>query len=470
MADIVVCGGSVVGLTTAMLLARDGHDVTVLEKDPTPVPDSWVAAWDDWRRPGVPQFRQPHNLFPAYRRVLETELPEVFDGLVAAGGHWVDFLANMPPFITDRESRPGDDRFRFVTARRPIVEYVHARAAEREPRVTVRRGVKVHGLSTSAPDRGALLVDGIETDDGPVRADLVVDAMGRRSPAVEWLRDAGARPPIEESQDSGYTYYTRYFTGEFPFAMSGPVSAIGSFLLLTIRGDNSTWSITLWAPSGDHTLKALRDPEVFHRVVAACPLHAQWLDGTPITDVLPMAGILDRYRRFVVDGVPVATGFAAVGDAWACTNPSAGRGLSIGVMHAQRLRDVVRSSLDASHDSLHRFALDWDAVTEAEFTPWYRHQRTTDLARLDELEAVREGRRVAVTTVNPLPPEYELASRASMYDPDVFRGLLETVGCLALPDEVFGRTGMWDKVVAAAPAEPMVMPGPNREELLALLG
>ena len=47
--------------------------------------------------------------------------------------------------------------------------------------------------------------------------------------------------------------------------------------------------------------------------------------------------------------------------------------------------------------------------------------------------------------------------------------MVETVGCLALPQEVFARPGLWDKVVAAAPDEPMVMPGPNREELLALL-
>jgi flavin-dependent dehydrogenase len=58
-----------------------------------------------------------------------------------------------------------------------------------------------------------------------------------------------------------------------------------------------------------------------------------------------MAGILDRYRRFVVEGNPIVTGFAAVGDAWACTNPSAGRGLSVGIVHAQLLRSTVRGYL-----------------------------------------------------------------------------------------------------------------------------
>lgn len=465
MASIVVCGGSVIGLSTAMLLARDGHDVTVLERDPAPVPTSWDAAWTSWNRTGVPQFHQPHNLFPRYRKILQEELPEVLDGLVDNGGTWVNFVANLPPFITDRAPRPDDDQLRFVTGRRPMVEYVHALAAQNEPRVSIRRGVKVRRFVTAPNGDRVVRVAGVETDDGTVRADLVVDAMGRRSPAVDWLTELGGRPPVVESQDCGYTYYTRYFTGELPVAMSAPVSAIGSFMLLTIVGDNSTWSVTLWAPSGDRALKEFRDPEKFERVIRACPLHAHWLDGEVITDVAPMGGILDRYRRFVVDGHPVASGYAAVGDAWACTNPSAGRGLSIGLMQAQRLRDVVRSSLDDPQ----AFALEWDAVTEAELAPWYWNQLATDRSRLEELTAVREGRATAVKSTIPLPPEYELVGGAAMFDADVFRAMVETVGCLTLPQEAFARPGLWDKVVAAAPDEPMVMPGPTRDELLALL-
>ena len=46
MASILVVGGGMGGLSTAMLLARDGHEVTVLERDPAPPPASGDEAWD----------------------------------------------------------------------------------------------------------------------------------------------------------------------------------------------------------------------------------------------------------------------------------------------------------------------------------------------------------------------------------------------------------------------------------------
>ena len=57
MARIVVIGGGVGGLTSGMLLARDGHDVTVLERDAAPPPETADDAWNGWDRRGVNQFR-----------------------------------------------------------------------------------------------------------------------------------------------------------------------------------------------------------------------------------------------------------------------------------------------------------------------------------------------------------------------------------------------------------------------------
>ena len=159
----------------------------------------------------------------------------------------------------------------------------------------------------------------------------------------------------------------------------------------------------------------------------------------------------------------MATGLAAVGDAWACTNPSAGRGLSVGLLHAQRLRDSLRSF----HDPV-TFALEWDRVTETDLAPFYWNQLAADHARLEAMAALREGRTLDVRVPSILPPQYADAARAMLYDADVFRAVLETLGCLALPQEVFARPGIWDKVQATA-GEPISLPGPTRTELLALL-
>jgi 2-polyprenyl-6-methoxyphenol hydroxylase-like FAD-dependent oxidoreductase len=461
MGDVVVCGGGIVGLTSAMLLARDGHVVTVLERDGGDLPSSVDEAWERWHRPGVPQFRQSHIMQPRYSQVLQAELPDVFTRVVDAGGTWVDFL---PEAIVERDPRPGDDRFHFITGRRPMIEYLHACAARDEPGVTVRSGTKALGLLTASHE-GIPRVTGVNTNDGELHADLVIDAMGRRSPLGDWLTAAGAQPPLVSSQDCGFTYYTRYYRGsEMPVIRAPLACPIGTFLILTLPGDNLTWSITLWGPSGDSALKQLKDADKFTEVVKACPLQAHWLDGTPTTDILTMAGILDRYRRFIVDGHPVATALAAVGDAWACTNPSAGRGISVGLMHAQRLRDVVRTSLD----DLDAFAAEWDDVTETELAPWYWNQLAADQARLDNMAAARDGRPGVSTSANLLPPEFELATSAMLHDTDVLRGVLESLTCLALPQEVFARPGMWDRVKAAA-TDPPPLPGPTRSQLLALL-
>jgi 2-polyprenyl-6-methoxyphenol hydroxylase-like FAD-dependent oxidoreductase len=428
-----------------MLLGRDGHDITVLERDAFPVPESPSDAWEHWARAGVAQFRQPHYLLPRARHVLDSELPDVRDALVAAGALRFDTLLAKPPSLAHLQRQPGDEQFVTLTARRPTLEQVIARAAEAERRVEVRRGVTVTGLTTR-DFSGIPHVVGVRTNREDLRADLVVDATGRRSPLPGWLRDAGAVPLIEENEDSGFVYYTRYFrsrNGSHPEPRDRLGLPVGSFSILTLPADNGTWSVTLFGSSGDQPLKQLRDPGRWTAVLAACPRHAHWLEGEPITSVLPMAGILDRYRRLVAADRPVVTGLAAIGDAWACTNPSLGRGVSLGLSHAVCLRNVVRLHLD---DDPQAFAKAWDATTETTLTPWYRATVAVDRARLAEIEALRTG------VERPIPgdPAAVLAAafpRAMLHDADIFRAFLEIASCLTLPSAVFARPGFADRVM-----------------------
>jgi flavin-dependent dehydrogenase len=400
--------------------------------------------------------------------LLEEMLPDVAVAIEDAGGLRFDLLSLMPPSISDRTPRDGDERFRTLTARRPVLEHVLARAAHAEPGLEVRHGVLVRELCAHTYN-GTPAVSGVRTDDGEeLRADLVIDAMGRRSQLTRWLTQSGIGPAIEEAEESGFVYYTRFFRAHgagMPAFRAAIVTDIGTFSVLTLPADNGTWSVTLFTSAGDQPLKRLRDPDVWTAVLAACPAHRHWLDGEPITGVLPMAGILDRFRRLLVDGRPVATGLVAVGDAMACTNPSGGRGMTLGLLGVRHLRDVIRSQ----GENLHRLAETWDAVAQAELVPWYRETVEEDRDRFAEIEALRRG-------TAPAPPNglalLRWALLASLFrDPDAFRAALAWRGCITRLEQTFADREFVEHVLEiAGSSDPPPLPGPNRAQLLSLLG
>jgi len=258
-------------IAAATMLAWDRHQVTVLEADGEGPPAAPAAAWEHWPRKGVAQFRQPHNVFPRFRQVCDEELPELPGRLAAAGCRQVDPLGSpadggmLPPSLSDHEPRPGDEAFRYVTGRRPVVESVVAALAAEQPGLVIRRGERAAELiagPSSIP--GVPHVAGVRTSAGQqLRADLVVDAMGRRSRGAELLTKLGARPPHTEAETSGFAYYTRYFTGPSQPPMRGPVlMPLGTISLLTLYGDNDTWSVTIYTSSKDASAKACATPKL----------------------------------------------------------------------------------------------------------------------------------------------------------------------------------------------------------------
>lgn len=466
---VIVTGAGMNGLATAMLLGKDGHDVTVLERNPAspPSPD---AAWEAWERPGVGQFRMLHYLQPMWRQLAEVELPEVVARLAGAGALSYNQLEDLPETMLGQR-RPEDVEASALTARRPVVEAVLAHAAEDTPGVTVRRGVPVAGFATGTPvARGVPHVVGVRTESGEeVLADVVVDATGRRSPLVRWLDAAGCRPPAEHEEDLGFQYYGRHFRssdGSIPPRLAPLLSSHCSLSILTLPADNGTWGVGLITKGGDRDLRALKDEDTWMRVLRGFPLVAHWGDGEPIDDVSVMAKLPDRDRRFVVDGEPVVTGVLAVGDSWACTNPSLGRGITMGLMHALALRDLLRS--DAGDDPI-RLALAWDEATDTTVRPWYEATLSFDRHRLSEISAEIEG--MPYDSDDPAFEMTKAMMHASSQDGDIFREFVRVMGMVQSPNEMLAKPGMFDKVVelGAGWRDAPPLPGPDRRQLLEIV-
>lgn len=457
------------GLITAMLLADDGNEVVVLERDPAP-PPGIAEAWDSWTRRGVNQFRMVHFLHPRFRTEAERALPRVVTALEEAGGFLLNIVTSAPAALTGG-LRDDDEDFTTVTARRPVAESVMAACAEATPGVTVRRGVAVAGLTTGTEVlAGVPHVTGVRTAEGEeIAADLVVDATGRRSPLPDWLEAAGGRRPAEEREDSGFVYYGRHFRsgdGSYPAIMAGFLQSYGSISVLTLPADNGTWGLAVIASSADPAMRGLLDVDRWMATVGQLPLAAHWLEGEPLDEkVQMMAKIEDRHRRFVTGGEPVATGVVAVADSWACTNPSLGRGITMALLHGLALRDVLRES---TGDDPARFSRAFDEATSATVEPWYRATVAFDRHRLAGIEAEISGE-----TYSPDDPGWEIGQAlqyAAFQDPECFRAFLSVVGMLQTPDEVLARPGVFEKVVALGASwrdQPTF--GPTRDELLSIV-
>ena len=172
--------------------------------------------------------------------------------------------------------------------------------------------------------------------------------------------------------------------------MLGPLKQDwGTIGVLTLPADNGTWSVTLTASSKDTELRALRHPDSWARVARLLPLHRP-LDRRGAArgnrrNHGQARGPYPRFLRRVASRSPPA--LIAVADSWSCTNPSLGRGASVGLLHATALRDHLAKAGDPWE-----LASGWAQVTSQTVEPWYRTTLGYDRHRLGEIHSLMEGR------------------------------------------------------------------------------
>jgi 2-polyprenyl-6-methoxyphenol hydroxylase-like FAD-dependent oxidoreductase len=485
----VVIGGGVSGLGAALFLARAGHEVTLLERDATPFPADPVTAFESWERRGAPQVRHSHAFLARLRNLLRDRMPDVLAALLAVGAEELPIANLLRDEIDDRAPRPGDDDLTLLACRRLTFEWVLHRIALETPGLAFRDGVAARGielapgLTGNGPPRVVGLQVGSERGAETLRADLFVDASGRRSKLPAWLEAVGLPRPEEDESECGIFYCSRFYRlrpGVVPPERETTIGADLGYLKYAIfHGDSRIFSVTLAADPADRPLRALLREGPFEATARLLPPMARWLDpavSEPITTVFGMDGLRNMRRRFVRDGRPLVRGLVAIGDAAVHSNPLYGRGCTLAFVHAALLADAV-----AAHpEDLEALALAFDAATERELVPWYKLAVAQDRDAIDWARSLREKGAPKPTdgtgAVDPRAYLRDVLLRglvpALRLDATVLRAFMRRFNLLDPPGDLMREPALLSRVLAVYQkrherAEPEL--GPDREALLAHL-
>ena len=129
---IIVVGSGIAGMCTAMALAKQGLDVTVIERDDPPPQGDADQAFFEWPRRGATQFRHPHAFLGLMCNLLQDNYPDLLEDFYAAGARRVDFKEMLSPELQPKyKPEPGDEKLWVLMCRRATIETVLRRYVER---------------------------------------------------------------------------------------------------------------------------------------------------------------------------------------------------------------------------------------------------------------------------------------------------------------------------------------------------
>ncbi|WP_421931594.1 FAD-dependent oxidoreductase [Phenylobacterium sp.] len=391
---VLVIGAGIGGLCTALALAGPDRTLILLERDPPPPEGDADEAFADWARRGVGHLRHSHAFLARLRLILRDEHPQLLAELLEAGARDLGFEQMLSDELKKGyRPEPVDRDFVVLTSRRTTLELVMRRYVERLANVEIRSGVFVTGLrlQPGSPVR----VTGVTLEGGEeLTADLVVDAAGRTTAAIEQLVAAGAAV-TEASETAGILYFTRHYRlnpgmSEPPRGKSPGTGDLGFLKYGVFPADNGWFSITMCVPEIELEMRrAIVDPAVFDAICAQLPGLVPWIDparSRGVSRVFGMGDLHSRWRDMAPAGEATVLGYFPLGDSLVRTNPLYGRGCSFAAVSAYALRDSLTESADPAAR-----LLAYQGRINSSLKPYYQ----------DMLNQDRQAIRLARNTLTP---------------------------------------------------------------------
>jgi len=431
---VAIIGAGPAGLFLGAGLARRGHQVIAVERDPGPAADG------SWPRRGVMQFHHAHAFRYQVVQALEQELPGALHRWLAAGAEPVRMR------LPDGGEIPMGVRSRRMTFERAL-----RATALHQP------GVQVHCGHAEDVTRRHGRARGIRVDGTDLAADLVIDASGRAGRVTRSLRPAPA-----SGGPCGIAYVDRQYQlhpGAEPGPLLSPIAwqaDLDGYQAIIFLHEHGIFSVLLVRPTADPVLSQLRHEAPFSAACQAIPGLADWVDparSRPITPVLPGGPLLNAYRgQTGPDGHLALPGLVFVGDAVATTTPTFGRGITTTLLQAQQLLRLI----DEHGTDTGAIGESFDAWCAEQIKPW-----VDDHVHMDEATRRRwAGQDIDLS--QPLPSDRILA--AATADPSIRAAAVGYVRMTSLPSSL-GAIEPRARALYTNGWRPSPAPGPSRDEL-----
>lgn len=426
---VAVAGAGPTGLMLSAALARRGHGVTLVDRDPGPVRD------EEWDRRGVMQFRHAHAFRPQVHEVLAEVWPEALES-------WASVADAM------RVPTDGGDRIVGVRSRRSTFERV---LRENLPSVN---GVEMLTGHVDGFLHDGSRVSGLEVEGRQVVADLVVDATGRRG-----LR---RRDVADTEGDCGIAYVNRGYRlhpGAEPGPTTMPIGWAGSFdgyQVLLFQHESGHYTLVFVRATADDELRMLHKTAGFEAACGAVPALREWTDGArsaPTTEVMVGGALRNVYRA-----PRQHDGLVAVGDSVTTTTPSAGRGIAMCAMQVAALTRLLEQHDGGPRDG-DQAARAFDAWCAQQMHPWVRDHVEADRTQAERFRgADLDLDRLTTADIAAIPGA----------DPSLAPAVGPYLGMAALPATVEPLRDRAREIYRSG-WRPAYAEGPTREQLVDVL-
>lgn len=350
MYDVIIVGARCAGSPLAMLLARKGYKVLLLDKATFP---SDTISTHHIHQPGVARLKR----WGLVEKIQASNCPPTFN---------IKF--DVGPFALVGTPPPADDNAEAYAPRRSVLDKILVDAAVAAG-AELREKFSVEELTNDST--GVTGIRGRD-DKGSVvteRTRIVIGADGARSLVAQ-----AVQAPVYLDRGMLTCNYYSYWSG-VPLEGVELYPRAGRMLVVDKTNDDLTLVVVVWPKGEFQRVRSNVEGEFMREIRESAPAVAERLDGGKRAERFAGTGFLPNFLR-----KPYGPGWALVGDAGYHKDPLTAQGITNSFSHAEMLAESLDEGFSGRRE-MEKALADYERRRNEEVLPMFEY--TCQLAKLE---------------------------------------------------------------------------------------